>query len=283
LCQQQNFTAYFQTNQMIAFFDSGYGGYTIMAEVEKLLPDYEYLYLGDNFRAPYGNHSPDRIKDLSESAVEYLFAQGATLIIIACNTICASSLRHLQEKYLREPNVKNRKILGIITPTVEYAAQKVRGKIAVIGTRATIESQVYDIELTKIDPKVSLVSKACPLLVPLIEENWHKKPEAKMILKKYLHSVKTHNPEILIPACTHYPFMDKDIRRFMGKKTIVLNQGEIVANSLKNYLQRHPEIESNLKKSSIRNFQTTGDAEKFSEMLRNAGAKHILQVEKVVF
>ena len=174
---------------MIGVFDSGYGGLTILKDLLKELPEYDYMYLGDNARTPYGNRSTETLIKYGEQAVEYLFAQGCTLIIIACNTASSNVLRHLQEKYLRAPGVTNRKILGVIKPQVEEAIKiTTHGRIGVVGTTSTIESKSFDIELHHLRPNLKIAKQACPLLVPLIEEHWHKKPETKMILKKYLQN-----------------------------------------------------------------------------------------------
>jgi len=268
---------------MIAFLDSGFGGKTIMKDVVELMPSYDYLYLGDNFRAPYGNYSQEKIIDLSERAIEFLFSKGATIIIIACNTICVAALRHLQEKYLRAPKIKDKKILGIIHPTVEKALTATRGNIGVIGTKNTIDSKVYDVEIHKTNPRIKIFSKACPLLVPLIEENWHHKPEAKMILKKYIRPLKSTNIDNLILGCTHYPFMIDSIKKIMGKKINILSQGEIVAESLKDYLERHSEIESILSKKGKRKYLTTGSPENFGKILASILKEQNADVEHVSF
>lgn len=252
---------------MIGVFDSGYGGLTVLKDLLKELPDYDYMYLGDNARAPYGNRNTETLIGFGEQAVERLFAEGCVMIIIACNTASSNVLRHLQEKYLRRPGVTDRKILGVIKPQVE-AAVKVSntGRIGVVGTRSTIESKSFDVELRHLRPDVEVAKQACPLLVPLIEEHWHDKPETRMILKKYLRSLKTHNVDTLVLACTHYPFLYRDFCRIMGKNVQVLNPGPIVAESLKNYLERHPEIKKGLTKKGRRVYLTTGDAQKFRKM-----------------
>lgn len=260
---------------MIAIFDSGYGGLTVLKPIMELLPEYDYLYLGDNARAPYGNHSKENIKKFSEEAVEYLFKQGATLIIFACNTASAVALRSIQEKYLKGKNEKDRKILGVLIPVAEEVVKVTKTKkVAIVGTKATINSKSYDEEIKKLDPSIKITSASCPLLVPFIEEGWHKKPEAISVLKKYLRSLKTHNPDTLILGCTHYPLMGKNFKRIMGKQTKVLSSGKIVAKSLKDYLARHPEIESKLSKKGKRKFLTTDDPDKFKKFTqKNFGMK----------
>lgn len=251
---------------MIAIFDSGYGGLTVLKPIMELLPDYDYLYLGDNARAPYGNHSPENIQKFSEQAVEYLFSRGAKMIIFACNTASSVALRHVQQKYLKGDQEVNRKILGVLIPVAEESIKSTKaGRIGVVGTRATINSQAYTTEIHKLNPNIKVYGQACPLLVPFIEEDWHDKPEAISILKKYLKPLKSCNIDTLILGCTHYPLMLKDFARIMGKKVKILHSGQITANKLKDYLHRHPEIESKLSKGKTREFLTTDSPEKFKK------------------
>ncbi|MCD6109433.1 glutamate racemase [bacterium] len=251
---------------MIGLFDSGYGGLTVLKPVLEKLPQYDYIYLGDNARTPYGTRTPETIKRYSEQAVEYLFDRGCRLIIIACNTVSALALRHLQQKYLRDKNIADKKILGVIRPLAEYATTNTNTKrISVVGTRGTIASNAYEIELKKLDPDINVFSKACPLLVSLIEEHWHHKPEAKKILKKYLLPLKSKNSDTLILGCTHYPLMYKDFKRYMGKNVNVLKSGEIIAESLKDYLNRHPEIEKLITQGGTREYVTTDSADSFKK------------------
>lgn len=268
----------------IAIFDSGYGGLTIMKEILAILPEYDYIYLGDNARTPYGNHSKETITRFTDEAVQFLFSKNARLIIIACYTASALALRDLQEKYLRNPasHFRDRKILGVIRPVAEFAVQKSKkGRIGIVGTRATIQSKTFEIELKNQNPNLKISTQACPLLVPLIEEHWHKKPESLMILKKYLRPLKNHNIDTLILGCTHYPLMIADFKRIMGKRIQVPDPGKIVAQSLQNYLQRHSEIESQLNKNGERAFFTTDDPEKFSEFGKKFAGVNILNTTKV--
>lgn len=248
---------------MIALFDSGYGGLTVLKPILELLPEYEYAYLGDNERYPYGIHSDEVIKEYSEQAVEFLLKQGAKLIIFACNTASSSALRHIQKKF------KNDKILGVLIPTAEEAVETTKNlSIGVVGTKTTINSNSYEKEIHKLNPKIKVVQKACPLLIPLIEEGWHNKPEAISILKKYLKPLKTHNLDTLILGCTHFPLMQKHFKRIMGKRTKILSSGEITAKKLKEYLFRHPEIEKKLKKGKTRKFFTTSDPKTFQDYVQ---------------
>jgi len=264
---------------MIAVFDSGYGGLTVLKPIMDLLPEYDYLYLGDNARAPYGNYSQENIAKFSEEAVEYLFDRGATLIIFACNTVSSAALRKVQQKYLKGKDEKDRKILGVLIPVAEEVAKK--NRIGVVGTKATIESKAYDKEIHKVNPDAKVFSKACPLLVPLIEENWHTKPEARSILKKYIMPLKSKNIDTLVLGCTHYSIMQKDFERYMGKKVSVVPSGETTAKSLKKYLERHPEIEGKISKNKKREFLTTDSPEKFKTFAEKILSAKIKPPQKV--
>jgi glutamate racemase len=267
---------------MIGVFDSGLGGLTVLKEFVKLLPEYDYVYLGDNARAPYGDRPHEVLKNYVTQAVDYFFGQGCKLIIIACNTASSQVLRELQEEYLRKPGITDRKILGVIRPLAEEVVKNNRhGRVAVVGTRSTIAAKSYDLEIHKLDPAIKVSSAACPLLVPLIEENWIDKPETRMILKKYLRNLKSTNPDTLILGCTHYPFLHKDFCRIMGKNVAVPHPGKIVAESLKDYLARHPEIEKHLGKNNARRFLTTGDPLRFAEIGGNFLGRKIDQVDKI--
>ncbi|MBD3329942.1 glutamate racemase [Candidatus Peregrinibacteria bacterium] len=267
---------------MIAIFDSGFGGLTVLKPIIDELPDYDYLYLGDNARAPYGNHSPETIKRYCEEAVEYLFENGATLIIFACNTASSIALRHIQQKYLNGTDERDRKILGVLIPvSQEVAKNKESKRIGLIGTRATVSTSAYDDEIKKINPGLTLHKIECPLLVPLIEEDWHKKPEAVMILKKYLRPLKNANIDSLILGCTHYPLMYESISKKMGRNVKVLDSGKITAKSLKDYLSRHPEIESKLSKNSSRTYLTTDLPDKMKEFIKKNFDLKVDKVKKI--
>lgn len=267
---------------MIAVFDSGYGGLTVLKPIMKLLPEYDYLYLGDNARVPYGNHSPETIRKFSEQAVEFLFKRGAKLIIFACNTASSTALRHVQQKYLKGKEETDQKILGVLIPVAEKAASITKNKkVGVVGTKATIDSKAYESEIGKINKYIKVYTKACPLLVPFIEEGWHTKPEATSILKKYLRPLKHCNIDTLILGCTHYPIMLKSFQRIMGKKVQILTSGEETAESLKEYLKRHPEIENKITKKGKREFLTTDDPAKFKNFVEKHFGMKIKAPEKV--
>jgi glutamate racemase len=251
---------------MIGVFDSGIGGLSVLRAFLRSLPQYDYLYLGDNARAPYGNKSLQVIYEYTRQAVEFLFDRGCVLIILACNTASAKGLRKIQQEWLPSHCPKNR-VLGVSIPLAEAGAEVTRyGRIGVIGTRATIESRVYEQELDKLRSDLKVYGLACPLLVPLVEEGWVGKPETSMILKKYLKQVKSKKVDTLILGCTHYPFLQKDIERIMGKNCTVLSGPETVAEKLGDYLRRHPEIETRLSRQSKPSFFTTDDPERFRKL-----------------
>ncbi|MCK4553467.1 glutamate racemase [Candidatus Parcubacteria bacterium] len=287
---------------MIGVFDSGFGGLTILKQFLNQLPQYNYLYLGDNARAPYGNKSQEVIYNYTKEAVDFLFKQGCELIIIACNTASAKALRKIQQEWLLKHQLKKR-VLGVVIPIAEQAVKSSRfNRIGIIGTRATVESRVYEQELNKLlgrpsqSPRRSraaglrrgglktglkIYSQACPLLVPLIEEAWLKKPETRMILKKYLRPFKQKKIDTLILGCTHYPFLIKDIQRIMGKNCQVLDSPKIVAEKLQDYLERHPEIEGKISKNKKRLFYTTDDPARIKQFGEKFLGEEIREVKRV--
>lgn len=266
---------------MIGVFDSGIGGLTVLKAFLQTLPEYDYLYLGDNARAPYGNKSLEVIYEYTRQAVACLFQQGCVLIILACNTASAKALRRIQQEWLPSNYPRNR-VLGVVIPLAESGMEVTRyGRIGVIGTRATIESKVYEQELHKLKKDVSVYGLACPLLVPLVEEGWAGKPETTMILKKYLRRMKSKNVDTLILGCTHYPFLEKDIERIMGRNCRVLNGPEIIAQKLEDYLRRHPEIKARISTQGRRVFLTTDDPLRFKSVGEGFMGRKIDGVDKV--
>jgi len=273
---------------MIGVFDSGFGGLTTLKSLLEKLPEYDYIYLGDNARAPYGNKSHEIIYEHVCEALRFLFAQGCDLVILACNSASTKALRQVQQEFLPN-NYPDKKVLGVIVPVVEGVVEFIEAKkldkkkfrVGVIGTRATIESKVFDRELLKKDFHGEIFSKACPLLVSLVEENWIDKSETKTILKKYLQPLKTNNINILVLACTHYPILFKQIQHTIGRKVFILNPPEIVAEKLKNYLTRHQEVEQKLSKNKKRLFYTTDDINKFAVFTSKFLNLKNPQIEKV--
>lgn len=254
---------------MIALFDSGVGGLTVLREVRKLLPQYDYAYFGDTARVPYGGRSQETIYTYVTEALEFLAGKGVKLVILACNTASAEALRRIQQEWLptKHPDMK---VLGVLIPTAEEAVQRtVTGRIGVIATRSTVASQAYDREITKLLPEAQVISQACPLLVPLIEEGWAGKPETRMVLKKYLRPLKSHNVDTLILGCTHYPFVQRDIERIMGKDCTVIPSSIATAQRLEEYLARHPEVEQTCTKNGSMRYFVTDDAARFEELGKN--------------
>lgn len=248
---------------MIGVFDSGLGGLTIFKSIEKKLPQFDYIYLGDNARTPYGNHSQEVIYEYTRQAVDYLFGLGCTLIVLACNTASSDALQKLQQSYLPK-KYPGKNILGVIRPLAELASVATKNKVvAVMGTRGTVESKSYIRELQLQNLKIKVVQQACPLLVPLIEENWEKYSETKMILKKYIRPLKSHFPDTVILGCTHYGWLQKDIQKYFGKNIKVLDSGKIVADKLSEYLSKHPEYAHVSKNKAQRIFLTTDDQKRF--------------------
>lgn len=255
-----------KAKNIIGVFDSGLGGLTVFKYFLKDLPNYNYIYLGDNARLPYGAKSPETIYNYTREAVEFLFKSGCNLIIIACNTASAQALRRLQQEYLPK-HYPNRRILGVVIPLVEAIANNKKYKhVGVMGTKATINSNAYKHELQKINPTLQVEQQSAPLLVPLIEEGWMEKPETKMILKKYLRPLKTKQIEALILACTHYPFLYKETVKIMGKKIAVPHPGEIIAVSLKKYLARHGDLGLKEDRKPETKYYTTDDPKLFKEL-----------------
>ena len=261
---------------MIGIFDSGYGGLTILNHIRQHLPQYDYLYLGDNARAPYGTRSFDVIYEYTLQAVNYLHQQGCNLIILACNTASAKALRTIQQ---RDINPDELRVLGVIRPTVEVIPQRTRTKhIGVLATPGTVASESYVIELLKQDPTLTITQQACPMWVPLIESGEHLGDGANYFVEKYLTELLTRDPLIdtIILGCTHYPLLQPKIEAFLSENSYhisVVSQGSIVARSLADYLHRHPDIAERAL-SPIANRQspiagttylTTESANKFSE------------------
>lgn len=253
---------------MIGIFDSGLGGLTVLKEIHRALPQYSYLYLADSARAPYGGHSKQTITEFSRQAAEWLFSQGCSLVIFACNTASSQALHTLQQEWLPKIDTdteKPRRILGVVRPLAEAAAQQTRGRVGVLATRATVESRAYEHELAKLRPGTTVVQQAAPLLVPLIEEGWAKRTTTRHILKGYLRPLADAGVDTVILGCTHYPLLLPTIQQLLPRRTKVLHAGPIAAAKLADYLQRHPEIESQLARGGEVKFCTTDDPARFSK------------------
>ena len=245
----------------IGIFDSGYGGLTVFRSIADLLPGYDYIYLGDNARAPYGNRSFNTIHEYTWECVQMLFKMGCPLVILACNTASAKALRTIQQRDLIHEDPAKR-VLGVIRPTAEVIGNYTQTKqIGVLGTKGTVQSESYLIEINNFFPDVKVYQQACPLWVPLVENGEHDQPGTDYFAKKYLDQVleKSDQIDTLLLACTHYPLLQKKISAYLPKHIKVVPQGDIVATSLKDYLNRHPEMEQKLTKGNSRQFFTTSD------------------------
>lgn len=248
-------------NQPIGIFDSGYGGLTVFRSILDTLPGYDYIYFGDNARAPYGNRSFQTIHQYTKECVEWLFKQGCPLVILACNTASAKALRTIQQRDLQEIG-PDRRVLGVIRPTAEVIGNYTQsGQIGVLGTKGTVQSESYLKEIEHFFPDIKVYQQACPLWVPLIENGEYDKPGAGYFIKLYLDQILAQSPDIdtLLLACTHYPLLQEKIKAYLPAGMNVVAQGDIVARSLAGYLHRHPEIENRLSKNGDLSFYTTTD------------------------
>ena len=254
----------------IGIFDSGYGGLTILKEIRQLLPQYDYIYLGDNARAPYGPRSFDVVYRFTLEAVRYLFSQGCRLVILACNTASAEALRTIQQNDL--PKIDpTRRVLGVIRPTVERLGELSHsGNIGVLGTKGTVRSQSYDMEIAKLYPSFTTTSQACPMWVPLVENHEATSPGADYFIDKYISELLSQNKQIdtILLACTHFPILYPKIRQRVNEAINVVCQGEIVAESLADYLKRHPEMETRCSKGGTCRYLTTENPQSFSSLAR---------------
>jgi glutamate racemase len=255
------------TYQPIGIFDSGFGGLTVLKEIVKELPPYDFIYLGDNARAPYGSRSYETVYEYTLECVKHLFTKGCPLVILACNTASAKALRTIQQKDL--PVIApNKRVLGVIRPTTELIGNYSQsGNVGVLGTSGTINSGSYLVEIEKFFPQLKVYQQACPILVPLIENNEFNTHGADFFIEKYVDELMTQEPTIdaIILGCTHYPLIEHKIRQFLPPQVKLLSQGSIVAKSFKDYLYRHPELESQCSKGGTINFLTTDLPETFDK------------------
>ncbi len=251
----------------IGVFDSGYGGLTILSEIQSLMPEYDYCYLGDNSRAPYGTRSFDVVYEFTKQAVQALFDKGCNLVILACNTASAKALRTIQQRDLPHIN-PDKRVLGIIRPTAEIIGSVTKSRhIGILGTTGTIQSESYPIEIKKLFPDIHVESEACPMWVPLVENREYENDGADYFIKKNLNNILERDSQIdtLILGCTHYPLLLNKINLFLPKQVTALSQGEYIARSLQDYLFRHPEMDNVCTKGGFTNYYTTESPSKFSE------------------
>lgn len=267
----------------IGVFDSGYGGLTILEAIRKEIPEYDYLYLGDNARAPYGTHSFDVIYRYTLQAVNYLIEQDCALIILACNTASAKALRTIQQNDLPIINgengdaalngeMKKRNVLGVIRPTVEAVPEMTKtGHVGILATPATVSSDSYVLELEKIAENLIVTQQACPMWVPLIEAGEHTQEGADYFVEKYIREILAKDPQIdtLVLGCTHYPLLKEKISRQLSAISRhpiqIIAQGELEAKSLKDYLTRHPEYREQLSTNGTCTYLTTENADRFAQ------------------
>ena len=266
----------------IGVFDSGYGGLTILDKIREVLPEYDYIYLGDNARAPYGTRSFEVVYEFTRQAVNKLFDMGCHLVILACNTASAKALRSIQMNDL--PGIDPaRRVLGVIRPTVECVGEISKNQhIGVLATAGTIKSESYPLEIHKLFPEIQVSGTACPMWVSLVENNESQDEGADYFIRKYINQLLSKDPQIdtVILGCTHFPILLPKIRQYIPEHISVIAQGEYVAESLKDYLKRHPEMDAKCTKNGTCQFYTTEAEEKFSEsastfLKQQISVKHI--------
>jgi glutamate racemase len=256
-----------QPTSPIGIFDSGYGGLTILSDLKKILPEYDYLYLGDNARAPYGPRSFDVVYQFTLEAVNYLFEQGCELVILACNTASAKALRTIQQNDL-PLMAPHKRVLGVIRPTSEVIGNYSENKhVGILATEGTIKSDSYRLEIAKFFPELEINQKSCPMWVPLIENQLHEEEGGKWFIKRDIQRLLEKDPKIdtLLLGCTHYPLVAPIVREIVGEGVKVITQGEIVADSLKVYLDRHSSMNQRCSKNGTITYLTTETAEDFDK------------------
>ena len=266
----------------IGVFDSGYGGLTILDKIREVLPEYDYIYLGDNARAPYGTRSFEVVYEFTRQAVNKLFDMGCHLVILACNTASAKALRSIQMNDLPQID-PGRRVLGVIRPTVECVGEISKNQhIGVLATAGTIKSESYPLEIHKLFPEIQVSGTACPMWVSLVENNESQDEGADYFIRKYIDQLLSKDPQIdtVILGCTHFPILLPKIRQYIPDHISVIAQGEYVAESLKDYLKRHPEMDAKCTKNGNCQFYTTEAEEKFSEsastfLKQQISVKHI--------
>ena len=271
-----------QTPGPIGIFDSGYGGLTILNQIRQHLPQYDYLYLGDNARTPYGSRSFEIVYEFTLQAVSKLFEMGCHLVILACNTASAKALRSIQMNNLPVMDAE-RRVLGVIRPTAECIGSITKSRnIGILATAGTIKSDSYPLEIHKLFPDITVNGEACPMWVPLVENNEYAENGADYFVQKHISKLLEKDKDIdtIILGCTHYPLLLPKIKQYTPKEITIVSQGEYVAESLKDYLKRHPEIETKCTKNATCHFLTTEAENKFSESA-STFLNQIIKVERV--
>jgi len=251
----------------IGIFDSGYGGLTILRDIQQRMPDRDFIYLGDNARAPYGSRSFDVVYTFTLQCVQRLFEMGCHLVILACNTASAKALRNIQQNDLPRLDPE-RRVLGIIRPTVEQVGLTSQTRhIGLVGTTGTVQSKSYPLEFKKLYPDITVTDKACPMWVPLVENNEYNGDGADFFVKKYIDELikKDEQIDTLILGCTHYPLLIDKIKKYLPERVRIVSQGELIAESLENYLSRHKNIDAKCTRNGVTKYYTTESVEKFNE------------------
>lgn len=261
----------------IGIFDSGYGGLTVLKEIVEQLPQYDYLYLGDNARAPYGTRSFETVYQYTLECVQWFFNQGCSLVILACNTASAKALRTIQQNDLAKLGADKR-VLGVIRPTTEIIGSFSKtNAVGILATNGTVQSNSYPIEIAKFYPEIKVYQEACPMWVPLIENNEYQSAGADYFVQKHINNLLAKAPNIdsILLACTHYPLLMNKIKQWTPQGINILSQGKIVTDSLKEYLHRHPEMEAKCSKNGAIAFFTTDSTEDFDSHAANFYGKPV--------
>lgn len=249
----------------IGVFDSGFGGIVILKHIVKKLPEYDYVYFGDNARAPYGTRSPELVYQFTKEGIEFLFTKGCDFVILACNTTSSEALRRIQREWLPK-HFPHKKVLGVLIPTAEEAVLKTKnGKIGVLATPGTILSRSFEREIKKVNKRISVFQSPAMLFVPFIEAGEEKSPALKLLIKKYLRPLLKNCVDTIILGCTHYGVLAPTLQQIVGKKICVLDEGPIVAKKLENYFLQHPEIQKKISKNRTILFYTSDLTDAFQK------------------
>ncbi len=253
--------------KLIGVFDSGFGGLTVLRSVVDRLPQYDYIYLGDSARVPYGERSQETVFRYTLQAIEFLFSKGCVLVVIACNTISSRALRRIQQEFL--PGAyPDRRVLGVIRPSAEELIGRGCKKVGILATNGVVDSKIYTEELEEVQPPVEIFYQACPLLVPIIEAGRQDEDHCERLLSEYVKSLFAQEAGIdtVLLSCTHYPILYDSFRRYIPDRAVVLSQGPIIAEKLEDYLKRHPEVEARLPRGGKRVFFSTGSLGDFDRL-----------------
>ncbi len=250
---------------MIGFFDSGFGGLHVLRGITKRLPEYDYIYLGDSARAPYGSRSPEEVYTYTKQGVEFLFAHGAKLVVLACNTASSEALRKIQQGYQKEGS--GRKVLGVLIPFAEAAAARTKNKrVGVMATEGTVRSGSFPREITKVDGGISVFQQACPLLVPLVEAGEQNSALADELIRGYVAPLLEKDIDTLVLGCTHYGILEGKILAAVGGDIQIISEDDVVPESLAAYLKRHPELEERIGENGTVRSYCTGDTKAFNTL-----------------